>query len=161
MRRSVGWYWSPVLAWTDLALKMTETSAASASVISHRTSRMAQAGLIPNARARKEFARMGSEKIAAGVLSAAALAKGAAPTHMNNGVRTFARMLESTTALMALGASQNTRQFLARQAKFMQALSRLTMSAVDLSNSTARVASRGLKPIHSRAVANAKRLNKR
>lgn len=104
---------------------------------------------------------MGSEKIAASVLSAAALIKESAPARMSNGLRTFARMLESTTALMALGASQNTRQFLARQAKFTEALSRLTVSAVDLSNSTARVASRGIKPIHARAVANAKRLKKR
>jgi hypothetical protein len=148
-----------VLAWTDLALRLTEMSAASVSVIGHRTNQMAQAGLIPDLRDRKEFARMGSEKIAASVLSVAAFAKESA--HMSNGVRTFARMLESTTALIALGASRNTRQFLARQAKFTEALSRLAVSAVGLSNSTARVASRGIKPIHSRAVANAKRLNKR
>ena len=75
MRRSINRSWNPVLAWTDLAWKMTEMSVASASVIHHRTNRMAKADRVPNPRDRKEFARMRSEKVAAGMQSAVALGK--------------------------------------------------------------------------------------
>jgi hypothetical protein len=70
-------------------------------------------------------------------------------------------MLESSVALLSLYGSQNSGQFFARQAKLTEKLTRLTESAVDLSDSTARLATRGLVPIHSRSVANAKRLGKR
>jgi hypothetical protein len=104
---------------------------------------------------------MGSEKIAASLQSALALGGYGAVKQMNHSARAFALMLESTTALMSLYGSQNSGQFLARRAKLTKTLTRLTGAAVDLSDSTARLATRGLVPIHSRAVANAKRLGKR
>ena len=161
MRRSINRYWNPVLAWTDLAWKMTEMSVASASVIHHRTNRMAKADRVPNPRDRKEFARMRSEKVAAGMQSAVALGKHGAASYVDHSARIFARMLEATTALMSLGASQNPSQFLARQSRLARAASGLAESALGLSGSTARLATRGLAPIHSRAVANAKRLARR
>jgi hypothetical protein len=159
--RSISQYWNPVLAWNDLAWKMTEMSVASASVIHHRTDLMATAGRVPNGRDRKEFARMRSEKVAAGMQAAVALGWHGAASYVDHSARTFAHMVEATTALMALGASQNANQFLARQPRLARALSRLTESALDLSGSTARMAAAGLAPVHSRAVANAKRLAKR
>ena len=161
MKHSITRYWNPVLAWSELAWKMTEMSIASASVVGHRTSRMAKAGPVPSARDRGELARMGSEKIVAGIESAIALGRHGTATQMNHSARTLGLMLQSTTALMSLYDSQNRGQFFARQAKLTRTLMQLTGSAVDLSNSTARLAIQGLVPIHSRAVANAKRLGKR
>jgi hypothetical protein len=161
MKRSVNRYWNPVLAWSELAWKMTEMSIASASVIGHRTRRMAKAGPVPSARDRSELARMGSEKIVAGIESAIALGRHGTGAQINHSARILGLMLQSTTALMSLYGSQNRGQFFARQAKLTRTLMQLTGSAVDLSNSTARLATRGLVPIHSRAVANAKRLGKR
>jgi predicted metal-binding membrane protein len=161
MKRSVNRYWNPVLAWSELVWKMTEMSIASASVVGHRTSRMAKAGPVPNARDRSELARMGSEKIAAGIESAVALGRHGTATQMNHSARTLGLMLQSATALMSLYGSQNGGQFFARQAKLTKTLTKLAGSSVDLSDSMARLATRGLAPVHSRAVANAKRLGKR
>jgi hypothetical protein len=159
--RSISRYWNPVLAWTDLAWKMTEMSVASASVIHHRTNRMATAGRVPSGRDRKEFARMGSEKVAAGMHVAVALSRHGLASYVDHSARTFAHMVEATTALMTLAASQNPNQFLARQPRLARSLSRLTESALALSDSAARMAAAGLAPVHSRAVANAKRLARR
>lgn len=161
MNRGINRHWNSIQAWCDLAWKIAEMSVASASVIGYRTNQMAKVGPIPNARDRSEFARMASEKIEASIESAAALGRRGTATHINHSGRAFGLMLESTAALMALYGSQNSRQFFARQAKLTRTLTQLTGSAVDLSNSTARLATLGLAPIHSRAVANAERLGKR
>jgi hypothetical protein len=161
MNRGINRHWNSIQAWSDLAWKIAEMSVASASVIGHRTNQMAKLGQMPNARDRSEFARMGSEKIEASIESAAALGHRGTATHINHSARAFGLMLESTAALMSLYGSQNSSQFFARQARLTRTLTQLSGSAVDLSNSTARLATRGLAPIHSRAVANAKRLGKR
>lgn len=161
MNRGIDRHWNSVQAWSDLAWKMAEMSVASASVIGHRTNQIAKAGTAPDARTRGEFARMGAEKIEAGIESVAALGRRGTATHVNHSARTFGLMLQSGAALMSLYGSQNSSQFLARQAKLTRTLTQLTGSAIDLSNSTARLATLGLAPIHSRALANAKRLGKR
>jgi predicted metal-binding membrane protein len=161
MRRGIDRYRNPVLAWSDLAWKMAEMSIASASVIGHRTNQIAKAGVVPGARDRSEFARMASEKIEASMESAAALGRRGTATHINHSARTFGLMLQSTAALVSLYGSQNSSQFFARQAKLTRTLTQLTGSAIDLSNSAAKLATLGLAPIHSRAVANASRLVKR
>ena len=56
---------NPFLLWTDLAWKTGEMMMASAEVIGHRANRMAAAGPAPSLRDRREFTRMGQEKIAA------------------------------------------------------------------------------------------------
>src|ERR1700694_4277766 len=73
-RRSRNVLGYPFLAWIDLAWKIGEMSMASAQVIAHRTTRMAAAGPMPNARDRQEFTRMGREKIEAATESTRAIA---------------------------------------------------------------------------------------
>ena len=161
MNRGINRHWNSVQAWSNLAWKMAEMSVASASVIGHRTNQLAKAGPVRGARDRSEFARMASEKIEASMESAAALGGRAAATHINHSARTLGLMLQSAGALMSLYGSQNSGQFFARQASLTKTLAQLNASAVDLSNSTTRLATVALAPIHSRAVANAKRLGKR
>jgi hypothetical protein len=158
MNRGINRHWNLVQAWSDLAWKIAEMSVASASVIDHRTRRMAKVGPIPNARDRSELARMASEKIEASMESAAALGPRVTATHIDHSTRTFGLMLDSATALMSLYGSRNSSQFFARQARLTRTLTQLAGSAIDLSNSTAQLATLGLEPIHSRAVANAKGL---
>lgn len=161
MNHRIDRHWNSVQSWSGLAWKIAEMSVASASVIGHRTNQIAKAGPVPGARDRTEFARMASEKIEAGIESAAALGGRATATHINRSARTFGLMLETSAALMSLYGSQNSSQFFARQASLSKTVTRLATSAIDLSNSTTRLATLGLAPIHSRAVANAKRLGKR
>jgi hypothetical protein len=105
------------MLWTDLALRTSEMLLASAQVIGHRTGRMATAGPSPNARDRKEFTRMGLEKVAAANESALAMGRQLTTAQMQAGLKIWTDML--------------------------------------------RMSSAGLKPIHSRATANAKRLGRR
>ena len=151
----------PFLAWTDLAWKIGEMSMASAQVIAHRTTRMAAAGSKPNARDRKEFTRMGQEKIEVAMESARAMAAHLATMNLQLGARAFTHMVTGTAALMSLAASRSVGQSIKRQAKLAETLSRSAITACELSGSTARLARRGLKPIHARATANARRLGKR
>ncbi len=67
-------YFSPLMLWTNLAMKTLEMMLASAQVVGHRTGRMALAGPAPSARDRREFPSMGQEKIEAGAHSAQAMA---------------------------------------------------------------------------------------
>jgi len=157
-RRAPG---NPFLAWADLAWKIGEMSMASAQVIIHRASRMAAAGPVPNARDRKEFTRMGHEKIEAATESAQAIAAHLVTMNLRLGARMFRQMVTGAAALMSLAGSRSLQQSIARQAKLAQVVSRSTTSVSRLSDSTARLARRGLKPIHARATANARRLGKR
>jgi hypothetical protein len=152
---------NPFLAWTDLAWKIGEMSMASAQVIAHRTTRMAAAGPMPNARDRQEFSRMGQEKVEAATESARAIAAHLTTVNLKLRARAFRHMVTGTAALMSLATSRSVGQSITRQAKLAGTLSRSAITASELSNSTARLARRGLKPIHARATANARRLGKR
>ena len=55
----------PLMLWNDIALRTAEMLVASAQVIAHRTGRMAKAGPKPSMRDRREFSRMGLEKMEA------------------------------------------------------------------------------------------------
>ena len=152
---------NPFLAWADLAWKIGEMSMASAQVIAHRTRRMAAAGPLPNAHDRQEFILMGREKIEAAAESARAIAAHLATMNLKFGARAFTHMVTGAAALMSLAASRSVGQSITRQAKLAQTVSQSTITPSELSDSTARLARRGLKPIHARAAANARRLGKR
>ena len=152
---------NPFLVWTRLAWKTGEMMLASAQVIQHRTGRMAAAGAAPSARDRREFALMGQEKVEAGVESASAMAAQMMAMNPLLGPRAFRHMMAGAGALMSLAASRTAGQAMARHAKLVRTMTESAATAAQLSGATARLAQRGLKPIHSRATANAKRLGKR
>lgn len=158
MRRVAG---NPFLAWIDLAWKIGEMSMASAQVIAHRTARMAAAGPTPNARDRREFARMGQEKFDAAAESAHAIAAQLAQMNVKLGERALRNMVTGTAALLSLASSRSVGQSILRQARLARSLSGSAGTATDLSAATIRLARRGLKPVHARATANARRLGKR
>jgi hypothetical protein len=152
---------NPFLVWTGLAWKTGEMMLASAQVIHHRTSRMAAAGVTPSARDRREFALMGQEKIEAGVESASAIAAQLMTLNPLLGPRAFKHMITGAAAVMSLAASRTAGQAMARHAKLVRTMTQSAATTAQLSGAAARLAQRGLKPIHSRATANAKRLGKR
>jgi len=65
---------APALLWADLARQSTEMLLASGQVVAARSARLAQAGPRPGARDRREFVRMGTEKLQAAGESAWAAA---------------------------------------------------------------------------------------
>ncbi|MES2632470.1 MAG: hypothetical protein V4669_05830 [Pseudomonadota bacterium] len=56
---------APMFLWMDIAAKTTQLLVSSSVVINNRVGRMVAAGPNPSARDRKEFQRMGTEKVTA------------------------------------------------------------------------------------------------
>ena len=134
---------------------------ASIQVISQRSDQLLSAGTSPALADRREFALMGQEKIAAAAESVQAMAVGWMGLNHQLGAIAFKQMLAGTAALMSLAVSRTPGQSMARQTKLVSdTLTHAVAATSQLSKSTARLAHRGLKPIHSRATRNAKRLRK-
>jgi hypothetical protein len=151
----------PLTEWSDLAAKMLEMMQASAQVIGHRTGRMALAGPAPNARDRREFALMGQEKFDAGAQSVQAMTAHMMTMSQSWVVLIGRQILRNNMAFISLATSRTPSQLITRQAAFAQALGQTAASMADVSTSAAVLANRGLRPIHAKATANAKRLGKR
>lgn len=151
----------PFMLWSDLATKTLEMMLASAQVIGHRTGRMALAGPAPNARDRREFALMGQEKIEAGAQSTQAMAAHMMTMSQPWGALAFRHLLQNSAAFMSLASSRTPSQLIARQAALARVLAQSAVSMADVSKRATKLAHRGLKPIHAKATANAKRLGKR
>jgi hypothetical protein len=150
----------PFMLWNDIAMRTGEMLVASAQVIGHRTSRMATAGHSPSLRDRREFARMGIEKVEAANESAWAMGRHLTTLNAQLGARAWKDLMEAGNAWMSLAASSNVPQAVERQVKLMRTVSKSAASASTLSNAAARMTRHGLAPIHSRATANAKRLSR-
>jgi hypothetical protein len=148
---------NPFAIWTSLAVKSGEMMLASAQVISHRTGRMASAGAIPNTRDQKEFTLMGQEKIEAATESAQAIAAQVMRANQQLGRLAFEQWMAGARSLMTTSAFASSEG----QAKLVRsAMQNSAEMASHLSGSVAQLAHHGLKPIHSRATGNAKRLGK-
>ena len=150
---------NPFMIWTSLAVKTAEMMMASSQVIHHRTGRIASAGLMPDERDRREFHLMGQEKVEAATESLQAIGLRMLSFQQQFTMLLFRHMITAATGWMSLAGSRT----LAQSAHAQGELVRNTMShsAATLSHvgdSVARVAHKGLKPIHSRATANARRL---
>jgi hypothetical protein len=148
----------PFMLWNDLALRTGEMLVASAQVIGHRTRRMAMAGHSPTPRDRREFTRMGMEKVEAANESVWAMGRHLTTMNAEIGTRAWKDMMAAATAWMSLVASRNLPQAIERQARLLHTMSESAASATKLSDATVRMTRRGLGPIHSRATANARRL---
>lgn len=152
---------NPWLSWFALTRKTAEMMVASAQVIHHRTGRMTAAGHNPSARDRREFALMRQEKIDATMESAQAMSSQVMATNARLGLRYFQLMSTSTAALMSLASSRTVSQSMARHAKLVRTVSAAAPLSAAIAAAGVKIAHRGLKPMHSRANANAKRLGRR
>lgn len=162
MKRSrIPSFTNPFLVWTRLAWKTGEMMLASTQVIHHRTIRMAAVGAAPSGRDRREFVLMGQEKIEAGVESASAMAAQMMTMNPLLGARAVEHMMRAMAAVMSVAASRTPGQAMARHAKLVRTMTQSAATTAQLSGAAARLAQRGLQPIHSRARSNAKRLGKR
>ena len=152
---------SPLWLWADLVMRSSEMMVASMQVIQHRTQRIAAAGVSPSVRDRREFSRMGREKIDAAAESAFAVANQWAGSSAAVNARAATQMLTGMTALMSVFSSRTPGQYLQRQGALLRAMTDSAVTASQLSASGARLAQRALKPVHTRATANARRLARR
>lgn len=143
--------WNP---WINLALQTGEMLAASAQVIGHRTHRIARAGAQPSLRDQSELMRMGQEKIEAAAESAQAMAGDLMTIYMKCGTLAFQQMLAGVSAVLSPPGSPSATKVM-RGVLGANALFQPAVAA-----SVVRCAQKGLRPVHSRATANARRLGK-
>lgn len=120
----------------SVALQSAELAIAVPQVVAHRVARMAMAGAVPSARDRKEFHNMVAEKQVAFTQA------------------WFAMMTESfrVNQMLAMSLFGNALN------PFSRASSSSAGIAADMQKATMGVLSKGLAPVHRKAVSNAKRL---
>jgi len=152
---------NPLAAWTALAFRAAEMMWASGQVIGHRSSRALLADPRHRERDRRELTLMGREKLEAGAEAFTAMAVRLTTLNMQYAMMGFGQWMTMSKAMLSLANSRSIAHSVEQQAR----LARMTMvgaakTASTVSNSAARVAYRGLKPIHSRATKNARRLGK-
>ena len=152
---------NPFALWIELAFKTGEMLIASAQVIGHRTGRIATAGVMPSLRDQREFTLMGQEKVEAAAESAQMIAVRLVGLNQQIMTLTFRQIMTGATGTLSLAMSHDPLQSSRRQAKLVrETVSNSTSAASQLADTMVMVADQGLKPIHSRATANARRLAK-
>lgn len=152
-------YFNPLMLWVDVALKTQEMLVSSGSVIQMRTERMALAGLVPSAADLAEFQLMGDEKMLAVSESSAAIAaqlQHSAASLVNRSVRHW---FGGAAAWVGLATSLTPAQAAAHSHQLMNVSRQAAANATQITSASARVVQRGLKPIHAKATANARRLS--
>jgi len=151
---------APPLLWTGVASRGAEMALAAVEVIGRRTHRMATAGPNPSARDRREFTRMGAEKIAAAQESALAVQRHLMTMPWQLGLRCWQDALAVSSAAVKVGSSRTPAEAVARTGRLTKAASSATRRAAHLSSAAARLAAGALEPVAQRATANAKRLRR-
>jgi hypothetical protein len=153
---------NPFVIWTDLAWKTGELMMTSGQVIGYRMLGMALAGPTPSLRDRREFTLMSQEKIQAAAESAQAMGSYVVTLNQQLAALAVKQMFAGAAAIMSLASSRTAAESIGRQTKLLgDTLTHSAAVASHLSNATARLTQRGLRPIRARAARNAKRLRKR
>ncbi|NDZ13723.1 hypothetical protein C7T35_29755 [Variovorax sp. WS11] len=151
-------FFNPFMLWVDVALKTQEMLMHSGSVIQLRTGLMAKAGLVPSDADLAEMQLMGHEKLAAATESGSAIANQLHSTQFALVNRAMRQWLSGAVALVSLATSTTPAQIATHGRALAVAATRSAATLSQLSSAGARIAQRGLKPIHAKASANALRL---
>jgi hypothetical protein len=152
-------FFNPVLLWADVALKTSEMMMSAGSVIQMRTTRMAQAGMAPNAADIEEMQLMSHEKLEAVTESGAAIANQMQTTNLALMNRVVQDWLGGANALLGIATSLSPEQAISHGNRLMNAASRSAANVSQMSSAGARIVQRGLRPIHAKATSNERRLS--
>jgi hypothetical protein len=133
---------------------------ASAQVIGHRTGRMRGATFPLSARDRREFTLMGQEKLAAACESSLAIFAHLTAENRRLALGRLWASWAASSRVLSLAASRTPAQAIARHAALVRSLGGLTRSSAS-GATLLQLAERAMRPIHSRATRNARRLSRR
>ncbi len=151
-------FFNPVMLWLDVALTTQEMLVSSSEVILLRTERIARAGLLPSASDLAEIQLMGQEKLAAAGEAGAAITSQLNTSGISLMNRAIQQWFSGTSALIGLATSRTSAEVVAHGNELIEVGKRAVANVSHLSSAGARVAQRGLKPIHAKAASNARRL---
>jgi hypothetical protein len=147
--------------WNRFAWTAGEIAVASAQVVGHRTRRFAFADSFAGVRNQREFVLMGQEKKEAALESARAVGVSLVILNQQLAARAFKQMLSISSSLMSIASSRTSAESVDRQADlWREAVNGYVVGTSKLSGSTAQLARRALKPVHTRVSSNLKRLGK-
>jgi Phasin protein len=148
---------TPDTTLVDLARRTSELAVAAASVIDHRTRQMANAGLTPNEH--QEFALMGQEKMDAALESTQAMIAEMLAMHQWLVQATLQQLSASAAAIASLFTAQTPADLVQAQVTLASEMLATLQSAGEKAAAyLTSTAAQGLRPVHSRATANAQRL---
>jgi hypothetical protein len=154
-------FFAPFHIWANYAWKVGELTLASSQVVSQRSCLLLRSGGAPTVADQRELTLMSQEKYAAAAESAQAMALGYMNLAPQMAMLAFRQMLGGLIPLTTF-MTLHTFPLLSRQSRTAyESFARSTTAANQVSRSIEKIASRGLKPIHARARANAKRLNRK
>ena len=152
-------FFNPFMLWADVACKTGDMWLSASTVIGLRTGQMLRSGMSPSAADLDELTLMGLEKLAAASEATGAMANQLHTVQYDLPQRAVRHGLEALNAMVALAASSSPDQLADHTERLLRATARSAAAGTQLGSAAARVALRGLKPIHSRATANAQRLS--
>lgn len=147
--------------WSRLGWAAGEMIVAAAQVIGHRTRRFAFAGSVLSARDQREFALMGQEKGEAALEASQAAGVSLMRLNQQFAALAFKQMLSTSASLTSISASRTSSESVGRQSNLLRnTMNGYAVAASKLSGSTAQLARRALKPVHTRVNGNLKRLGR-
>lgn len=141
----------------DVMIIATEMSVAAAHTIGHRLNLMSHAGFEPNAAERREFVRMGAEKVTAFTKSAQAMS-GEWTAMQKHLTALMEHQWNMLTAAMTLNSARTLTEFVAAQEEYWQTVQQGTEASLTTWTLLAQTTHKGLLPLHAKATANARRL---
>lgn len=151
---------SPFLpVWWQSALKAWEITLVAPQVIAHRTKRIASTRRFPGVRDRREFTRMGQEKVEAFGESLSAMTTQLYRSNLELALRVARQWVSAWPAAASLLASGSPTQIAKAQSTLLRGMTSV-ITDKRLSISFDRLVQKGLRPIHSRVTGNAKRLGR-
>ena len=146
------------MLWADVAVTTQEMWVSSASVVQARTERMALAGLSPSQADLAEFQLMAQEKLTAAGESGTAIAHQFQTSGLGLFNRDIRQWFTGAAALAGLLTSATPAQALAQRDRLLDVGTQAAATVSQMTSVAARATQRGLKPIHAKAAANARRL---
>ncbi len=162
LNQNAGLLANPFQAWTSLALNSAQMMVSSAEVVALRVQQMFVAGVRPGSTDRAEMGLMGREKVEAAAESAQAMAYGVFSFNQQILAMATRQLFAGLPMMFSLATSFTPSRFAAGQARVVRAaMANSNAATARISTAVPRIAGKGLKPIHSRAAANQRRLAKR
>jgi hypothetical protein len=152
-------FFNPLAMWADVAAKTGDMLLSSGTVVHIRTGRLLRSALGTTSDAdAREFSLMGHEKVAAASESGTAMANQLHATQFALTHRAVRQSLQAAEAMASLFVSLSPAQAATHADRLLSATRRSAATVSQLSSAPARIAQRGLRPIHQRAASNARRL---
>lgn len=151
-------FFNPLLLWTDVAAQTSAMLLSSSTVIQIRTDRLLRDAMSPGQADVQEIGLMGQEKLAAVSESGAAMANQLHTVQFALPQRAVRLSFQGAEAMAQLLAAISPTEAAARLQRLLSISNRSVAIASHLCSASARIAQRGLRPVHQRATSNAKRL---